>query len=209
MNLQIEIDHLFDGQAFARPLFYACPGGLRFGLSEGGGMIEQFLTALRKATEVCRDVFDGEDSLTVCLRTHSRGNPMVHRATLRALQSAGIQIPAVRSVWSEMIDDEWFDETVPEYWVNVAFEAPSDLLQAVLWCAMASDFGAIRPKPGCAFYLFNLNRQVMAFPYDDRGMDVVGPNKTLLSQLYRKHQAYLLDYDRDEMDATFAESGDD
>lgn len=43
----------------------------------------------------------------------------------------------------------------------------------------------------------------MVFPYDDRGMDVVGPNKNLLLQLYRQHHPYLLDYDRDAMDATF------
>ncbi|MHC8338757.1 DUF3885 domain-containing protein [Pseudomonas sp. HLT2-19-2] len=40
--------------------------------------------------------------------------------------------------------------------------------------------------------------------YDDRGMDVVGPNKDLLSQLYRQHHTYLLDYDRHTMDTTFA-----
>nr|WP_259641718.1 DUF3885 domain-containing protein [Pseudomonas salomonii] len=43
----------------------------------------------------------------------------------------------------------------------------------------------------------------MIFPYDDRGMDVVGPNTDLLLQLYRHHHAYLLDYDRPVMDITF------
>lgn len=44
----------------------------------------------------------------------------------------------------------------------------------------------------------------MVFPYDDRGMDVAGPNKDLLSQLYHQHNIYLLDYDRCAMDNTFA-----
>nr|WP_279564018.1 DUF3885 domain-containing protein [Pseudomonas koreensis] len=44
----------------------------------------------------------------------------------------------------------------------------------------------------------------MVFPYDDRGMDVVGPNKNLLLQLYRLHHTYLLDYDRHTMDTTFS-----
>ncbi|WPN64513.1 DUF3885 domain-containing protein [Pseudomonas sp. P9_35] len=35
-------------------------------------------------------------------------------------------------------------------------------------------------------------------------MDVVRPNETPLRQLYCQHQEYLLDYDRAEMDSTFA-----
>jgi len=45
-------------------------------------------------------------------------------------------------------------------------------------------------------------QRVMIFPYDDRGMDVVGPNTDLLLQLYRHHHAYLLDYNRPVMDTT-------
>lgn len=48
----------------------------------------------------------------------------------------------------------------------------------------------------------------MALPYDDRGMDVVGPNKALLSVLYNKHYQYLLEHDRAEIDATFGEKLD-
>ena len=44
------------------------------------------------------------------------------------------------------------------------------------------------------------------FPYDDRGMDVVGPNFQLLLALYQKHHSYLLQYDIEAMDATFAQT---
>lgn len=48
VNLQIEVERIFGCNTFARPLFYSYPGGLRFELSESG-VIDQFLTALRKA----------------------------------------------------------------------------------------------------------------------------------------------------------------
>lgn len=205
MNLHLEIERIFADQAFARPLFYSCPGGLRFELSETGGMIEQFLLALRKSTEICTDIFSGEPTLVTCLRFHSVGQRFAHRALLQSLRSAGIEIPAERSIWSEHTDpDDWFCESEPEYWINLAFEAPARSLQALLWCALATDFGAIAPNPRCAVYLFNLKAEVMVLPYDDRGMNVVGPNKDLLSRLYHRHQAYLLDYDRPAMDADFA-----
>ncbi|UVL38711.1 DUF3885 domain-containing protein [Pseudomonas sp. B21-040] len=206
MNLQLEIERIFGGEAFARPLFYSYPGGLRFELSETGGVIEQFLTALRKSTKICSDVFLADATFVACLRIHSCRNRFAHRPVIHALRSAGIFIPAECMVWSEEIDpEEWCSEIEPEYWINIAFEAPVTLLQAFLWCALATDFAEIKPRPNCVFYLFNLKKQVMVFPYDDRGMDVVGPNKDLLSQLYRQHHTYLLDYDRHEMDATFAE----
>lgn len=204
MNLELEIERVFGGKAFVRPLFYSYPGGLRFALSETGGVIKQFLSALQKSTKICSDVFVGETALVACLRIHSGSNRFAHRAAIHALRSAGIDIPTERSVWSEEIDPaEWYCENDPEYWINVAFEAPVNLLQAFLWCALAKDFAVIQPKPICDFYLFNLKKRVMIFPYDDRGMDVVGPNTDLLLQLYRYHHAYLLDYDRPVMDITF------
>ncbi|AZD15044.1 DUF3885 domain-containing protein [Pseudomonas chlororaphis] len=205
MNLALEIERVFGSKAFVRPLFYSYPGGLRFELSEGSGVIEQFLSALRKSTQICSDIFVGETTLVACLRIHSGSNPFAHRAAIHALRSAGIDIPAERSVWSEEIDPgEWYCENESEHWVNVAFEAPITLLQAFLWCALAKDFSVIQPKPRCNFYLFNLKKHVMVFPYDDRGMDVVGPNTALLLQLYRHYHAHLLDYDRPVMDITFA-----
>ena len=46
MDLKHEIETIFEGRAFLRPLFYNYPGGLRFELAEGGTAIEQFLLAL-------------------------------------------------------------------------------------------------------------------------------------------------------------------
>ena len=43
-------------------------------------------------------------------------------------------------------------------------------------------------------------------PYDDRGMDVIGPNHALLADLYHRFNERLLDYDRARMDGFFASS---
>lgn len=61
MNPQQEIDEIFESKAFERPLYYSYPGGLRFGLSETGTCIEQFLTALRKARVIARTCFQRRD----------------------------------------------------------------------------------------------------------------------------------------------------
>jgi hypothetical protein len=205
--LRREIDQAFDGQAFVRPLFYSYPDGLRFGLSEGAGEtpLNQVLLALRKATPICEDIFAAEAVITVCLRKYANPNSFSYRATLRELRAAGILIPAERCVWVEPFKlDDRFAQDVEEWWLNIAFEAPIAALQSLLWCAFTVDFPSIRPNPRCAIYLFNIKQQIIAFPYDDRGMDVVGQDRALLAELYGKYTANLGEYDRAMMDQTFA-----
>lgn len=209
VKLQLEIEQTFSENAFSRPLFYSYPGGLRFELSEKGSAIEQFLLAQRKATEICGDLFIDDETLVVCLKDYTASNCFGNRRVLKSLNAAGVYIPEERSIWCEKLDpDDGSDDNEPEYWTFIAFEAPVSLIPALLWCALVKDFGEIRPKPGCDVYLFNIKKGIMALPYDDRGMDVVGPNKALLSALYNKHHQYLLEHDRAEMDATFGEKSD-
>ena len=204
MSLRQQIETLFQGKAFERPLFHKHPGGLRFELCEGGSHLEQFLTALRKAMTICADVFPAGSRLTLCVRIHTKSNPSAHRAELRELRNAGLHLPKTHEVWLEPLNpDDWFETTEPEWWLNVAFEVPLELMQNILWCAVARDFAMSKPNPGCLLYLFNLQSELIVWPYDDRGMDVVGPNHEALAGLYAKHSGWLLEHDRAEMDAVF------
>ncbi len=45
---------------------------------------------------------------------------------------------------------------------------------------------------------------MLVHPYDDRGMDVVGPNHALLADLYARFDAYLSDSDREWIRVFFA-----
>lgn len=187
----------FGEKIFLRPLFYQYTGGLRFELSEGGTMLEQFLRALEKANEICQYIFNDNQSIIVCLRTIQHSNIFTYREILRELVLAGIHIPKSFEYWLENDTD---NEII---WLYVAFEMPVNLLKNLLWCALATDFGSIRPNPHCWVYLFDCGKQIAVFPYDDRGMDVVGNNKKQLTKLYQKFNHYLLDYDRATMKATF------
>jgi hypothetical protein len=204
MQLQRDIETIFEGKAFLQPLFYSYPGGLRFELSEGGSAVDQFLLALRKAITICTDIFVESTSMVVCLRTIRKANLFAHRELLSELRNAGISIPKVRFLWSHPTSpDDDFDDKDNLSWLYVSFEAPTSLLKNLLWCAFSTDL-PIRPRPrNCSVYLFNLENRIMVWPYDDRGMDIVGPNHILLSQLYSKYHQNLLDYDREIMAATF------
>ncbi len=196
-----QIEAAIGPEAFSRPTFYSNPGGLRFELSESGAAVEQFLTALRKSSEVCREIFDSEQTFTVCLSVYLYRSNYSYRDTLRSLARAGIEVPRDKSMWLVMEDDTAEDE--PLRVLYVAFTVARALLDCILWCALGTDLG-IRPCPRLrAVYLLSLKQQVLVHPYDDRGMDVVGSNHELLARLYARFGSYLLDYDRKIMEATF------
>lgn len=185
------------GNPYRSALFYNFPGGLRFELSEGGSPLDQVLLALRKATIVCDDVFTGEELILLHLQTFSPLSRFRLRTKIRELRLAGVGIPKVRNIWLEKEEDD------DGYWINCAFEVPADKLQNLLWCAVARDFGSLSPNPECRVYLLNTNKEIVVHPYDDRGMDIISPNKSALAGLYERHNDLLLDYDRDVMCKTF------
>ncbi len=201
MTLRDDIEATFGAQAFSRPTFYSNPGGLRFELSMSGSAVEQFLTALRKASEVCGDIFEAEQTFTVCLSVILWRSPYGYRETLRDLERAGVKVPRDRCMWLTTEEDSDDDDVVRTLYV--AFSVERALLHGLLWCALGTDLG-IRPCPRLgAVYLMSLPQRVFVHPYDDRGMDVVGNNHPLLARLYAKYGSYLLDYDRKIMAASF------
>ena len=205
MNIRAQIEDKFDGKAFKRPLFYNYEGGLRFELSEGGNYLNQFLTAHRKGMEICSPVFGGCEDITICIRVYGSKRLLSCLSTLKSLREAGLYPTSEKEHWAEF-DEEWDgdEDYTDSLWHFIAYKAPSENLINALWCAFSSDFGNIEPNPMADIYLFNLDKEVMVFPYDDRGMDIVGPNKQFLKEQYDKFGKYLLDYDREAMDAVFS-----
>lgn len=203
MNHRASIEKVFSEKAFSRPLFYENPGGLRFELSEGGHFLNQFLTAHRKALEICKEVFPVEGELTVCLSKYvfESSTKFDYKPAVQGLRESGIKIPRERSGWFTQGKIEADSDAI-----FLAFNSPIQLLPNLLWGALSADYPAIQPSPMCNVFLINLKRGVMVHPYDDRGMDVVGPNSELLKYLYRCYNSYLLDYDRQAMRETFGPS---
>ncbi|TVZ41939.1 uncharacterized protein DUF3885 [Alteromonadaceae bacterium 2753L.S.0a.02] len=200
MTIRSQIESIFKGKAFERPLFYSYEGGLRFELSEGGSYINRFLTANQKAGEICHAIFKQQETATVCLRFYGSKKLLGSLSMFRELKELNILVTQNSEYWSE--PDEADDDFYSHY---IAFNVSKETIKTLLWCACASDFGHIKPNPRVAVYFFNFDQEVVAFPYDDRGMDVVGNNHSFLKTIYTELNQYLLDYDRESMEATFNE----
>ena len=191
MNYKIKTQEIV-GNKYQHALFYRFPGGLRFELSEGDSPLDMALSALRKATVVCDDIFAGEERILIHLMADAPASRFGLRTRLKEFRVAGVVAPREREVWldkGEQGDDE------DEIFIHCAFEMPVAKLQNLLWCAITLDLYPLKPRPRCRVYLLNTNKGIVAHAYDDRGMAVVSLNKPALAGLYKRHHHLLHDHD--------------
>lgn len=52
-------------------------------------------------------------------------------------------------------------------------------------------------------YFVNIDKKLIFHMYDDRGLDVVSADKETLRPIYKKHNDWILDYDREQIDKQF------
>lgn len=194
-----EIHRVFGPAALEWGLFYRNQPALRFELSDGGGYVEMFTRAYDRAREILAVAFAGTDELTVVLSEAGGGGMLSHLSGFRALRSCGIPLPRPYAAWTETTGAEW--DHVER--VFLTFRCGREMLNRLLWGALATELG-VRPRLVSHLYLADPERGILAHPYDDRGMDLIGPSHTLLRELYTRFGEYLLDYDRERMDGFFA-----
>ncbi len=88
-----------------------------------------------------------------------------------------------------------------------AFDVTSDIASqdALLWSSLTYEM-PIEPKPLVVARLADLERGIVLDVYDDRGMDVRALAAATLLPFFKKFDGWLLDYDRERMEAAFAKA---
>lgn len=206
MNIRERIRSTFDDRAFDSALYYSYEKALRFELAEDESRITNFLTAHRKAMEICSAIFEDQSTISVCIMFYGKNRFVSSLSTFRELRRAGISFRREVEYWFEPDEeDDDLDEKSLRGCHYIAFEAPKNLLSTLLWFAIARE-SCVGPNPDILVRLFNFSGRVMAHPYDDRGLDVVGHGHELLSKLYSDFYSYLLEYDIDRMDEIFSQA---
>lgn len=197
-----EIEHVFGVEPFANGLFYQHERALRFELSHGTTYIDMFLNAYSRASAIIASALGTISRVGVCLAFHGRGNLLSSLSAFRELKECGVNVPQAHALWHCKIEDSVIFESGQHYRSFVCFEIDQPQLRALLWGAIANELG-IRPRVVCDLYFFHTKLGLIAHPYDDRGMDVAGPNQPALQYLYNQHGDWLLDYDRAKMRRAF------
>ncbi len=177
----------FGKKSFQHAIFYSNENSLRFELSEGAkydSHISMFITALERSTEVIETVFEKSDELSLCI-SFTGDSFVSNLSQFRELHNLGVKFPKTRYIFSEWDEEE-------EWYRNyVFFNIPKTELHKFLFGKMANELG-IKPSYWFDVYIFDLELGVLAHPYDDRGMDLVGSNKFMLSKIYEQFNSWLL-----------------
>lgn len=191
MSIRKKIEDEFGENALNYALFFKYETALRFELSEGKSYIEMFVSAYKKAEKILESAFQGSEKITVCLAYYGEATILDNLSSLKGIEDCQITIEDYES-W------EKHDSENESQRVFVAFEINKEELTKILWGVLATELG-ITPQIGCDPYFIDFKNKILANPYDDRGMDIIGENKQLLQELYNKYHEYLLKCNIDDM----------
>ncbi len=206
-----ELSTLFEEFPFSVPLFYGWDVGLRFELgSPDIGVWKDFdkavtneayfEQALHRAESVVKECFAPEDDILLWhqLFAKKRSRNRFYRRLLRHIHK------------SETVACQFLKEPYEEHYFRhlallSGLQAQQIQWKTLLETQIRTDFseGQKRNIPGGTF-LVNLSQKLVVHVYDDRGMDVVALDKGTLRPLYQRYESWLLDYDREQMDALFS-----
>lgn len=179
-------------------------GGEAFGCADAP--VPRFVQALGRSRAIRDAVF--ADTLRLWAVVASKADPSQDFFApssdgFEALSSFGFKGNAISEWRAKLNPDE--PEQREEDFVWRVFDVTSDIASqdALLWSSLAYEM-PIEPKSPVVSYLLDLKRGILLHVYDDRGMEVVALAAAPLLPFYNKFDAWLLDYDREHMRATFA-----
>lgn len=196
-----KIEHEFGSKWCERALFYSYPNALRFELGTGEHPIDRFLSAHKRALDVVQEVFSDVDDIRVAVQVFAESESPGVISLLqcfRGLRDCGLPLPHRDAIKTSQSS---YDEE-SRYCVMVMPIRQADLARA-LWPPLGHDF-RIEPRLSACVYILSKELGILVHPYDDRGMDIIGPNKSKLSEVYDRYRSWLLAHDLDVMDRSFA-----
>lgn len=179
-------------------LFYADPGAIRIELGIGDDRLAYHSAAVHRATTVLEWLFRDADDAVLCLTMFCYGAPYEQRA-LRALyrELRDLNLPRPGRGGVHVVPG-----TEPLLLIMTPL-APENF-DRVAWGAVSYGLG-MGPSLCARVRVLSPEAGLIASIYDDRGMDVAGPNVGRMRECYMKFHDWLLDYDRAEMDRRFGE----
>ena len=196
MNSRKRLEETFGEKALNHALFYTHDNGLRFELSEGDSPIALFNSACNKANEILDKAFEGSDTLLACLVNYDKVSFLSHLSLFKSLKACQITLPKNSYETWRTCNEEDGDR------LFILFPITTSDIPKLLKGTLALELG-IEPQINASLYIASIDKGLLAHPYDDRGMDIIGPNTALKKTLFDDFQNYLLAYDIETMRASF------
>ncbi|RAZ81361.1 DUF3885 domain-containing protein [Planococcus halotolerans] len=212
-KLQLFLDKSFNGIELAPALFYVWEPGIRFEISNPKLSYTEpgYLTqAFERATALFGAAFDEDDEILFVTDLITwRNTSFIRKKPLNVYKKYIKQQQALYKLQLKGIELSEFDEgDITTHRFSYACRKKDirypQLLQAICY----QDFGhpsKITNYQGsdARIYLINVSQQLIYHLYDDRGCDIIAADKEGIRFLYEQYNDWILDYDREKIDAIF------
>ena len=125
-----------------------------------------------------------------------------HRAAFDLLEDIGVSTFQFECRWMDQPYPSQEESTDEELWEHRAISVTWDQADILIWSQIAHDIG-VTPQAPIVSKLLDVERDVVVYPYDDRGMDITALSPAPLLELYSRFDTWLLDSDRLRMSEAF------
>jgi len=200
-NLNLFLRKAFCGLAIKKPLFYNWPIGLRFDLQTSVEE-EYFAEVVHRAVTLFEEVFGlNEKIILICQAGRFKRDKIRFSnycfQQINNLIRSEISYEKLRNLY----DPNW----VCEYYNRAILEAEVKRIsyKNIVTAIANSDYYDRRPRIDLEVYFISLEREIIFNMYDNRGLNIIAANAQTVTHLYHKYNAWLLDYDREQMDNVF------
>lgn len=201
----------FKGLRLRKPLFYSWDFGLRFDLQVGETNTDEYFEEVtRRASTIFQTAFDNSDNVFLVF--------MDYKYKRRKIRFSNFTFKEVENLQKTEISyskefrlyepDDKFDIR------NIAIiKLTADRInnKNILTAIGHTDFPPRKPRldqngflTGKEIYFVNIDKKLIFHMYDDRGLDIISAYKETLRPIYEKHNDWILDYDREQIDKQFA-----
>lgn len=193
-------------------LFYSWPIGIRFDLGGRALTAEDFAEVQRRATALFEAIFIPRDTCIVVSQDWPDGDTPNHGQThlltlsdFAIKQAAGLRQPS-GCVRIDEVHDKHDNETCT-YTLTWFEQSARNFQYGLILAGIANADHGRFPTLSGRVYFANPRTNVIMHMYDDRGLDIIAKAKSTLTPLYRHFNGWVLDYDRNRIDALFGDEG--
>lgn len=213
--------HYFPGLPLSTGLFYRWPISIRFDLQGTEPIYRKpghpdysrkerltynepyFREVNHRASMLFRAAFQPDDEVILVYQKSTYGR---HRIRSREFLLQQLGITKADAAFQQ-VGSPYLYRFYPTRWARMNFttKAAAVPAAAILAAIANQDFGGRSPVIRGDVFFLNVSRKLIFHMYDDRGLDIIAQDKATLQPLFEIYNNWLLDYDRTQIEAPFAQ----
>ncbi len=207
--MESNFTEIFEGLKPQKPLFYSWPVGIRFELGIDDEIVVQdsneayFAQATDRAYKLFSYVFGDEDDISIIYQRFSDGRQKIRKRNfifkqISSLDNCRVAYEDVRDIYELYYKSHCWKR------VTISGLKTKDVNHRnILLSLVHTDCSTRKPRIDGECYFINHTKSIALNLYDDRGMDIIATHAESLQDLYHDHNEWILDYDRERIDAVF------